>query len=65
MFGSRVEKPFLPLCSPGDSRSGRSAAWRLPVPPGTLDKLNYPFGLMRGERRVEYTVADGGRRLEH
>ena len=44
------------------------AAWRLPVPPGTLDKLNYLFALMRdlkrGERRVEYTVADGGRRLK-
>ena len=46
----------------------KSAAWRLPVPPGTLDKFNYLFALMRdlmrGERRVEYTVADGGRRLE-
>ena len=44
------------------------AAWQLPVPPGTLDKLNYLLALMRdlmrGERRVEYTVADGGRRLE-
>ena len=40
------------------------AAWRLPVPPGTLDKLNCLFALMRGERRVEYTVAEGGRRLE-
>lgn len=43
-------------------------AWRLPVPPGTLDKTNYLFALMRdlmrGERRVEYTVVNGGRRLE-
>ena len=47
----------------------KGAAWRLPVPPGTLDKFNYLFALMRdlmrGERRVEYTVADGGHRLEH
>lgn len=41
--------------------------WKLPVPPGTLDKFNYMFALMRdlgrGERRFEYTIADGGRRL--
>ena len=47
----------------------KGVAWRLPVPPGTLDKFNYLFALMRdlmrGERRVEYTVADGGRRLKH
>ena len=47
----------------------KGTAWRLPVPPGTLDNLNYRFALMRdlmrGERRVEYTVADGGHRLEH
>ena len=41
--------------------------WKLPVPRGTLDKFNYMFALMRdlsrGERRFEYTIADGGRRL--
>ena len=45
------------------------AAWRLPVPPGTMDKFNYIFAMMRdlsrGKRRVEYTIADGGRRLKH
>ena len=44
------------------------ATWRQPVPPGTMDKLNYIFAMMRdlsrGERRVEYTIADGGRRLK-
>ena len=43
--------------------------WRLPVPPGTMDKFSYLFALMldltHGKRRVEYTVADGGRRLKH
>ena len=47
----------------------KGAAWRLPVPPGTLDKFSYLFALMRdlmrGERRFEYTVADGGRHLKH
>ena len=42
--------------------------WRLPVPPGTLDKLSYILALMRdlgrGERDLEYTIADGGRRLK-
>lgn len=42
--------------------------WRLPVPPGTMDKFNYIFAMMRdlsrGERRVEYTIADGGRQLK-
>ena len=42
--------------------------WRLPVPPGTMDKFSYIFAMMRdlsrGERRVEYTIADGGRRLK-
>ena len=41
--------------------------WKLPVPRGTLDKFNYMFAMMRGlgrgERRFEYTIADGGRRL--
>ena len=45
------------------------ARWRLPVPPGTMDKFNYIFAMMRdlsrGERSVEYTIADGGRRLKH
>ncbi len=43
-------------------------AWRLEVPPGTMDKFNYVLALMRdlgrGARRVEYTIADGGRRLK-
>ena len=47
----------------------QGTAWRLPVPAGTLDKFSYLFALMRdlslGERRVEYTVADGGRHLKH
>ena len=47
----------------------QGTAWRLPVPPGTMDKFSYLFALMldlaRGERRVEYTVVDGGRRLKH
>ena len=37
----------------------------MPVPPGTMDKFNYILALMRdlsrGERGVEYTIADGGR----
>ena len=41
------------------------AVWRLPVPRGTMDKFNYILALMRdlsrGERRVEYAIADGGR----
>ena len=41
--------------------------WKLPVPRGTQDKFSYMFAMMRalgrGERRFEYTVADGGRRL--
>ena len=45
------------------------AAWRLPVPPGTMDKFNYILAMMRdlsrGMRSVEYTIADGGRRLKH
>lgn len=43
------------------------AAWKLPVPDGTMDKFSYVFALMRdlgrGERHLEYTIADGGRRL--
>ena len=39
--------------------------WKLPVPPGTMDKFNYMLALMRdlnrGKRRVEYPIADGGR----
>ena len=39
--------------------------WRLPVPPGVMDKLGYLLALMRdlsrGERSVEYTIADGGK----
>ena len=44
------------------------ASWRLPVPPGTMDKFSYILAMMRdlsrGERRLEYTIADGGRRLK-
>ena len=44
------------------------AVWRLPVPPGTMDKFSYTLALMRdldrGVRHVEYTIADGGRRLK-
>ena len=39
--------------------------WRMTVPPGTLDKLNYLLALMRdlasGKRNMRYTIADGGR----
>ena len=46
----------------------RGTAWRLQVPAGTMDKLNYILALMRdlgrGARRVDYTIADGGRRLK-
>ena len=46
----------------------REGAWVLPVTPGTMDKFNYILALMRdldrGERRIEYTIADGGRRLK-
>ena len=39
--------------------------WKMPVPPGTMDKFNYILALMRdlsrGERGMEYTIADGGR----
>lgn len=42
--------------------------WRMSVPPGTLDKLNYLLALMRdladGKRAMQYTIADGGR-LKH
>ena len=44
------------------------ATWRLPVPPGTMDKFSYIFAMMldlsRGKRSVEYTIVDGGRRLK-
>ena len=44
------------------------ASWRLPVPPGTMDKFSFILAMMhdlgRGERSVEYTIADGGRRLK-
>ena len=44
------------------------ASWQLPVPPGTMDKFNYILAMMhdfgRGKRSVEYTIADGGRRLK-
>jgi hypothetical protein len=39
--------------------------WRMSVPPEALDKFNYLLALMRdladGERRMQYTIADGGR----
>ena len=44
------------------------ASWRLPVPPGTMDKFSYILAMMRdlgrGKRSVEYTIADGGRGLK-
>lgn len=42
--------------------------WQLEVPPGTMDKFSYILALMRdlglGKRRMEYTIADGGRHLK-
>jgi len=42
--------------------------WQLEVPPGTMDKFSYILALMRdlelGARRMEYTIADGGRHLK-
>ena len=42
--------------------------WKLEVPPGTMDKFSYILALMRdlelGVRRMEYTIADGGRHLK-
>ena len=39
--------------------------WRMPVPSGVMDKLGYLLALMRdlgrGERGVEYAIADGGK----
>ncbi len=39
--------------------------WRMQVPPGTLDKLNYLLALMGdlalGRRDMRYTIADGGK----
>ena len=39
--------------------------WRMSLPPGTLDKLNYLLALMGdlvdGKRSMRYTIADGGR----
>lgn len=39
--------------------------WSLPVPHGVMDKLSYLLALMRdlgrGERSVEYAIADGGK----
>ena len=47
----------------------QGASWRLPVPSDTLDKFSYIFAMMRdlgrGKRNLEYTIADGGRRLKH
>ncbi len=43
----------------------RGDSWQMEIPPGTLDKLNYFLALMRdlarGDRSIEYTVADGGK----
>lgn len=40
-------------------------AWRMEVPPETLDKLSYLLALMRdladGKRSMQYSIADGGR----
>ena len=42
--------------------------WKMEVPAGVMDKLNYLLALMRdlsrGERNAEYTIADGGQ-LKH
>ena len=39
--------------------------WRMPVPTGVMDKLGYLLALMRdlgrGERGIEYAIADGGK----
>lgn len=39
--------------------------WRMSLPAGTFDKLNYLLALMRdladGKRNMQYTIADGGR----
>ena len=41
------------------------ATWQMPIPEGTLDKLNYLLAMMRdladGKRDIRYQVADGGR----
>lgn len=46
----------------------QGTTWRLQVPAGAMDKLNYILALMRdlgrGARRVDYTIADGSRRLK-
>ena len=48
--------------------SSEGQDWLLQVPPGTMDKLVYTMALMRdldrGARRVEYSIADGGRQLK-
>ena len=45
--------------------TAKGHTWRMSVPPGTLDKLNYLLALMRdladGKRSMRYTIADGGR----
>jgi len=45
--------------------TAKEHTWRMSVPPGTLDKLNYLLALMRdladGKRGMKYTIADGGR----
>jgi len=45
--------------------TAKGHTWRMSVPAGTLDKLNYLLALMRdladGKRSMQYTIADGGR----
>jgi hypothetical protein len=45
--------------------TAQAHTWRMPLPPGTLDKLNYLLALMGdlvdGKRSMRYTIADGGR----
>jgi len=45
--------------------TAKGHTWRMPLAPGTLDKLNYLLALMSdlsdGKRSMRYTIADGGR----
>jgi hypothetical protein len=45
--------------------TAQAHTWRMSLPPGTLDKLNYLLALMGdlvdGKRSMRYTIADGGR----
>ena len=45
--------------------TAKGHTWRMSLPPGTLDKLNYLLALMSdlsdGKRSMQYRIADGGR----